>query len=102
MKKDRSRFYYRNLRMGFLEHSLFLFRRLRYEQLLSDCHAAYFSQRLLLLRPSVVASLTDLSTTYVRDHCTLSRCACTFILRICHDEWQLYHQFFGMKSELLE
>ncbi|XP_045025748.1 conserved oligomeric Golgi complex subunit 3 isoform X2 [Daphnia magna] len=73
-----------------------------YEQLLSDCHAAYFSQRLLLLRPSVVASLTDLSTTYVRDHCTLSRCACTFILRICHDEWQLYHQFFGMKSELLE
>ncbi|XP_057364562.1 conserved oligomeric Golgi complex subunit 3-like [Daphnia carinata] len=73
-----------------------------YEQLLADCHAAYFSQRLLLLRPSVVASLTDLSTTYVRDHCALSRCSCTFLLRICHDEWQLYHQFFGMKSELLE
>ncbi|XP_046442585.1 conserved oligomeric Golgi complex subunit 3-like isoform X2 [Daphnia pulex] len=73
-----------------------------YEQLLSDCHAAYFNQRLLLLRPSVVASLTDLSTTYLRDHCALTRCSCTFLLRICHDEWQLYHQFFGLQSPLLD
>ena len=83
--------------------SIFFFLLLkRYEQLLSDCHAAYFNQRLSLLRPSVVASLTDLSTTYVRDHCSLSRCSCTFLLRICHDEWQLYHQFFGLQSPLLE
>nr|CAG4649154.1 EOG090X02EM [Scapholeberis mucronata] len=73
-----------------------------YEQLLSDCQTAYFNQRLLLLRPSVAASLTDLSTTYVRDHCALSRCSCTFILRICHDEWQLYHQFFGLYSPFLD
>ncbi|XP_046649616.1 conserved oligomeric Golgi complex subunit 3-like isoform X2 [Daphnia pulicaria] len=73
-----------------------------YEQLLSDCHAAYFNQRLLLLRPSVVASLTDLSTNYLRDHCALTRCSCTFLLRICHDEWQLYHQFFGLQSPLLD
>nr|CAG4641520.1 EOG090X02EM [Eurycercus lamellatus] len=73
-----------------------------YEQLLSDCHTAYFSQRLVLLRPSVVASLSDLSTSYVRDHCALSRCSCTFLLRVCHDEWQLYHQFFGQPSSVLD
>lgn len=88
-------------RTDILEHLFFLLLK-RYEQLLSDCHAAYFNQRLSLLRPSVVASLTDLSTTYVRDHCSLSRCSCTFLLRICHDEWQLYHQFFGLQSPLLE
>nr|CAG4634655.1 EOG090X02EM [Alona affinis] len=44
-----------------------------YEQLLSDCQAAYFSQRMSLLRPSVNASLTDLSKTYARDHCALTR-----------------------------
>nr|CAG4642358.1 EOG090X02EM [Evadne anonyx] len=73
-----------------------------YEQLLYDCHMAYFNQRIVLLRPSVSASLTDLSSSYVRDHCALSRCACTFLLRVCHDEWQLYQQFFGRPSPLLE
>nr|CAG4643064.1 EOG090X02EM [Ilyocryptus agilis] len=73
-----------------------------YEQLLNDCHAAYFNQRLLLLRPSVTASLSDLSSSYVRDHCALTRCSCTFLLRVCHDEWQLYHQFFGQSSPILE
>lgn len=74
----------------------------RYEQLLSDCHSAYFSQRSLLMRPSVTGSLNDLSSTYVRDHCALTRSACSFLLRVCHDEWQLYHQFFASPSEALE
>nr|CAG4644622.1 EOG090X02EM [Leptodora kindtii] len=73
-----------------------------YEQLLSDCQAHFFQQRLGLLRPSVMASLTDLSEAHVRDYCVLSRSACAFILRLCHDEWQLFHQFFGKASPLLE
>nr|CAG4647727.1 EOG090X02EM [Moina brachiata] len=73
-----------------------------YEQLLSDCHMAYFNQRALLMRPSVTGSLNDLSSTYVRDHCALTRSACSFLLRVCHDEWQLYHQFFESPPDALD
>ena len=43
----------------------------RYEQLLSDCHQCYFSQRLALLGPSVLRAVNDLASKHVRDQCAL-------------------------------
>ena len=74
----------------------------RYEGLLNDCQTSYFTQRLVLLQPSVLATLSDLSAAHQRDHCVLTRSACAFLLRVCHDEWQLFHQFFGQSSPLLQ
>lgn len=73
-----------------------------YEQLLSDCHQCYFAQREILLGPSVSAAINDLAEKHQKDHCSLVRSGCAFLLHICEDEHQLFQQFFSQNSEHLE
>ncbi|XP_074649305.1 conserved oligomeric Golgi complex subunit 3-like [Tubulanus polymorphus] len=65
-----------------------------YEQLLSDCHQCYFSQRETLLGPSISQAVAELATKHNRDHCALMRSGCAFLVHVCEDEYQLYNQFF--------
>ena len=73
-----------------------------YENLLSDCHQCYFSQRRSLLEPCVTDAVTQLSKQYNKDYCSLVRSGCSFLVHVCEDEHNLYHQFFSMSSPELE
>ncbi|XP_042907554.1 conserved oligomeric Golgi complex subunit 3 [Parasteatoda tepidariorum] len=73
-----------------------------YTQLLYDCHQCYFQQRELLLGPSVSAAINDLAEKHQKDHCSLVRSGCAFLLHICEDEHQLFHQFFSHNTQFLE
>ncbi|XP_064639332.1 conserved oligomeric Golgi complex subunit 3-like isoform X2 [Lineus longissimus] len=73
-----------------------------YKQLLSDCHQCYFSQRATLLGPSVSAAVTELASKHSRDHCALMRSGCAFMVHVCEDEYQLYHQFFTQPTPQLD
>ncbi|GFR07921.1 conserved oligomeric Golgi complex subunit 3 [Trichonephila clavata] len=73
-----------------------------YQVLLSDCHQCYFNQREILLGPSVTAAINDLAEKHKKDHCSLVRSGCAFLLHICEDEHQLFHQFFSQDTKSLE
>ncbi|KAG8201548.1 hypothetical protein JTE90_011223 [Oedothorax gibbosus] len=73
-----------------------------YLVLLSDCHQCYFNQRDILLGPSVSAAISDLAEKHQKDHCSLVRSGCSFLLHICEDEHQLFHQFFSQNTPSLE
>ncbi|XP_076096896.1 conserved oligomeric Golgi complex subunit 3-like isoform X2 [Mytilus galloprovincialis] len=73
-----------------------------YLQILSDCHQCYFNQRELLLGPSISTTITDLASKHVRDHCTLMRSGCAFMVHVCEDEYQLYFNFFSKPTSLLD
>ncbi|KAL4220407.1 Golgi transport complex subunit 3 [Mactra antiquata] len=73
-----------------------------YEQILADCHQCYFSQRELLLGPSILSTITDLASKHVRDHCSLMRSGCAFMVHVCEDEYQLYLNFFSKPTLLLD
>lgn len=73
-----------------------------YQQLLEDCHQCFFSQRELLLGPSVSVAITDLANTHQRDHCSLLRSGCVFLVHLCEDEHQLYQQFFSRPTDQLD
>lgn len=73
-----------------------------YAQILNDCHQCYFSQRELLLGPSVESTISDLATRYHRDHCALMRSGCAFMVHVCEDEYQLYFNFFSKPSPQLD
>ncbi|CAL1265670.1 unnamed protein product [Larinioides sclopetarius] len=73
-----------------------------YQVLLSDCHQCYFSQREILLGPSVSVAINDLAEKHRKDHCSLVRSGCAFLLHICEDEHQLFHQFFSQNTKSLE
>ncbi|GFU22439.1 conserved oligomeric Golgi complex subunit 3 [Nephila pilipes] len=73
-----------------------------YQVLLSDCHQCYFNQREILLGPSVSAAINDLAEKHKKDHCSLVRSGCAFLLHICEDEHQLFHQFFSQNTKSLE
>lgn len=73
----------------------------RYQQLLTECHQCYFTQRELLLSSSVAGSITELSVTHKGDHCSLVRSSCAFLVHVCHDEHQLFYQFFSQPTPLL-
>jgi len=73
----------------------------RYQQLLTECHQCYFTQRELLLSSSVAGSITELSVTHKGDHCSLVRSSCAFLVHVCQDEHQLFYQFFGQPTPLL-
>ncbi|XP_054719988.1 conserved oligomeric Golgi complex subunit 3-like [Uloborus diversus] len=73
-----------------------------YEVLVSDCHQCYFNQREILLGPSVSAAITDLAEKHKKDHCSLVRSGCAFLLHVCEDENQLFQQFFSQNSKHLE
>ncbi|XP_048763824.1 conserved oligomeric Golgi complex subunit 3-like isoform X2 [Ostrea edulis] len=73
-----------------------------YNQALVDCQQCYFSQRELLLGPSITSTINDLATKHVRDHCALMRSGCAFMVHVCEDEYQLYYNFFTRHSPLLD
>ncbi|XP_052216084.1 conserved oligomeric Golgi complex subunit 3-like isoform X2 [Dreissena polymorpha] len=73
-----------------------------YEQILSDCHQCYFSQREQLLSPSITSTIGDLAAKHVRDHCSLMRSGCAFMVHVCEDEYQLYLNFFSKPTTQLD
>ncbi|KAK3602139.1 hypothetical protein CHS0354_036880 [Potamilus streckersoni] len=73
-----------------------------YQQILSDCHQCYFAQRELLLGPSIASTIADLAAKHVRDHCSLMRSGCAFMVHVCEDEYQLYLNFFSRSTPLLD
>ncbi len=72
-----------------------------YESVLFDCHAVYFGCRGQLLAPSVRSAIGEMEQKYRRDHCGLVRAGCAFLLHVCEDEYQLFHQFFQGESDSL-
>jgi len=73
-----------------------------YATLLSDCHQCYIAQRQTLLAPSVSESIRLLSEKHSRDHCTLVRSGCAFLIHMCQDEYQLFYNFFAVKPPLFD
>lgn len=71
---------------------------LEYQQLLADCHQCYFTQRELLVGPSVSAAISELASNHQRDHCSLVRSGCAFLVHVCEDEYQLFQQFFSLPT----
>ncbi|KAJ8310120.1 hypothetical protein KUTeg_011985 [Tegillarca granosa] len=73
-----------------------------YHQILVDCQQCYFNQREILLGPSIATTITDLASKHTRDHCSLMRSGCAFMVHVCEDEYQLYFHFFSKPSPLLD
>lgn len=73
-----------------------------YSNLLSDCHQCYFAQRKILLESCVSDAINQLSQKYVKDYCSLVRSGCSFLVHVCEDEHNLYHQFFSVSSPELD
>lgn len=69
-----------------------------YENLLSELHQFYLSQRALIMSSGVDNAIKDLCTKHKGDHCALVRSACTFLVHICQDEHRLFYQFFSIQS----
>jgi len=72
-----------------------------YQRYLSDIHYSYFSQRELLLSPSVTSAMNDLLNQHQKDHCALVRSSCAFMLHVCDDEHQLFKHFFNQPTQQL-
>lgn len=73
-----------------------------YENLLSELHQFYFSQRALIMSNGVDSAIKDLCGKHKGDHCALVRAACTFLVHICQDEHRLFYQFFAIQSSQLK
>eukprot|EP01094_Clydonella_sp_ATCC50884_P016978 TRINITY_DN2875_c0_g1_i2.p1 TRINITY_DN2875_c0_g1~~TRINITY_DN2875_c0_g1_i2.p1 ORF type:complete len:886 (+),score=203.84 TRINITY_DN2875_c0_g1_i2:36-2660(+) len=63
-----------------------------YKGLLADCHSCYVQQRKVLISPSVSASTAAIIAS--SDIRTALRTGCTFLLRTCVTEHQLFSEFF--------
>jgi conserved oligomeric Golgi complex subunit 3 len=72
-----------------------------YENLLSELHQFYLSQRALIMSSGVDNAIKDLCTKHKGDHCALLRSSCTFLVHICQDEHRLFYQFFSVPSSQL-
>lgn len=72
-----------------------------YENLLSDLHHFYLSQRAFIMSSGVDNAIKDLCRKHKGDHCALVRSSCTFLVHICQDEHRLFYQFFSVKSPAL-
>ncbi|XP_030837446.1 conserved oligomeric Golgi complex subunit 3 [Strongylocentrotus purpuratus] len=73
-----------------------------YTTLLDDCLHCYFSKRYQLLMPSIQMAVSELATKHARDHCSLVRSGCAFMVHVCEDEYQLFFHFFSKSSEKLD
>lgn len=69
-----------------------------YENLLSELHQFYLSQRALIMSSGVDLAIKDLCVKHKGDHCALFRSSCTFLVHICQDEHRLFYQFFSIQS----
>lgn len=72
-----------------------------YENLLSELHQFYLSQRALIMSSGVDNAIKDLCVKHKGDHCALFRASCTFLVHICQDEHRLFYQFFSVQSSQL-
>lgn len=72
-----------------------------YENLLSELHQFYLSQRALIMSSGVDNAIKDLCVKHKGDHCALTRSSCTFLVHICQDEHRLFYQFFNIQSSQL-
>lgn len=73
-----------------------------YQNVLGDLHHCYFTQRELLLTPSIATTLADLAAKHSRDHCALMRSCCAFMVHVCEDEYQLFFNFFSKPTPGLD
>ncbi|VDK44516.1 unnamed protein product [Anisakis simplex] len=70
-----------------------------FESMIADCQQAYFSIRQQLLTPIVQKTIDQLLSKYANSSCALTRNGCTFLLRLCDDEFRLYKQFFNVAGD---
>eukprot|EP00002_Diphylleia_rotans_P024852 TRINITY_DN4905_c0_g1_i1.p1 TRINITY_DN4905_c0_g1~~TRINITY_DN4905_c0_g1_i1.p1 ORF type:complete len:779 (-),score=177.13 TRINITY_DN4905_c0_g1_i1:142-2478(-) len=68
-------------------------------QLLGEVQECYFSQRHYLLHATIVSNVEAIARS--GDLHNLIRAGCTYLLRVCQLEFQLYHAFFEKPSDEL-
>uniref|UniRef100_S4RXJ8 Conserved oligomeric Golgi complex subunit 3 n=1 Tax=Petromyzon marinus TaxID=7757 RepID=S4RXJ8_PETMA len=73
-----------------------------YQTCLTDIHLCYLEQRDALLRPSISATIGEMTQHSVRDHCALVRSGCAFMVHVCQDEHRLFSEFFSRPSPRLD
>ncbi|CAN0305866.1 unnamed protein product [Lampetra planeri] len=73
-----------------------------YQTCLADIHLCYLEQRDALLRPSISATIGEMTQHSVRDHCALVRSGCAFMVHVCQDEHRLFSEFFSRPSPRLD
>lgn len=77
-----------------------------YDQLISDIHHNYLSERASIMSPAVDKAFKDLvkasKANSKGDYCTLMRSACSFLAHVCQDEHRLFYQFFTIQSDQLK
>eukprot|EP00005_Dracoamoeba_jomungandri_P009292 CAMPEP_0174272876 /NCGR_PEP_ID=MMETSP0439-20130205/52638_1 /TAXON_ID=0 /ORGANISM="Stereomyxa ramosa, Strain Chinc5" /LENGTH=227 /DNA_ID=CAMNT_0015363687 /DNA_START=411 /DNA_END=1091 /DNA_ORIENTATION=+ len=67
-----------------------------YAALLNDCHSSYFIHRRTLLLPLIISTISTFAANHNLE--ILLRQGCSYLLRVCHDEFQLYPCFFSTSS----
>jgi len=73
-----------------------------YESFIQDCQNYYFECREQIIHPFVATTVQKLVKQHTRNHCTLFRSGCSFLVHVCQDEYQLYFDFFTKKSNGLD
>jgi len=65
-----------------------------FSTLLADCYECYYEQRRALLHSMVTKAVTDICTENASNLPALVRAGCSYIARMCANEYQLYQHFF--------
>ncbi|XP_057302069.1 conserved oligomeric Golgi complex subunit 3-like [Hydractinia symbiolongicarpus] len=65
-----------------------------YESLISDCQQCYLEYRWQLISPFVTETVHKFAQQHAKNPCTLFRSGCSFMVHVCQDEYQLYHEYF--------
>ncbi|RDD46014.1 Conserved oligomeric Golgi complex subunit 3, partial [Trichoplax sp. H2] len=70
-----------------------------YFALLQDCRQCYTTQRIAIMTGYIQRWIQTILQEHLRDHCAQVRAGCKFMLHVCHDEYELYFNFYGMGSD---
>eukprot|EP00794_Sanderia_malayensis_P011304 gene11304-12486_t len=79
-------------RLAYPEYGLFI----------QDSQQFYFDCRAQILQPFVTSTIQKLLKQHTRNHCTLFRSGCSFLVHVCQDEYQLYFEFFTQPNDGLD